>query len=255
MQYALGHDPQNHVLQPIAFVEWREFDADIGDFGRRGVQRARHGVCFPRGAALSEALRGIREGPPTQFDFECRLGWVQTIAEGVCSLHSEGVTHRDLKPGNIILVTGTGPAGFDVAGAEPRRDEVYLTDFGCARVMESLGQAGAAASQVGTLQYMAPEVLWNEPRDDARVDVYALSIVSWEILSVEVPFGGVPDPTAREMVRKGVRPQIPSEWPRGVREAIGRGWNSSALQRGSAQQFFATMYGPVLSVVAKGGGR
>jgi serine/threonine protein kinase len=241
MQYALGHEPRNHVLQPIAFVEWRNAYVDsnsaaiVGDAeGSHVTRQERYGICFPCGTALSDVLQMLRQVKSSAVGLDRRLGWIRAIAEGVANLHSEGVTHRDLKPANIIMMSGPG---LDVRG------EAFLTDFGSAKVVETMGHARASAD-AGTLQYTAPEVLRDEPRDYTRVDVYALSVLSWEVLSGKVPFGCVPDAGLREMVKSGDRPEIPDGWPSGAVAAIARGWDGDASQRGSAQDFVRTMFGP-----------
>ena len=108
---------------------------------------------------------------------------------------------------------------------------------------------------MGTLQYTAPEVLWNEPREYTTVDVYALSVVSWEVLSVKAPFGGVAEPAVREKVKKGERPPIPSEWPKKAQEAIRRGWDGCPAKRGTAGDFLATMSEAEGALAAKTKGR
>ena len=194
----------------------------------------RYGICFPCGVALSEVLRGIREGQLRHFDFGRRLRWVRTIAAAVARLHSGDVTHGDLKPHNIILRMPTAQG----------REEIYMTGFGSAKVMESQKPAERAVSPMETLQYTAPEVLRHAPRQYSSVDVYALSVLSWEILSVATPFGGMAAPALREVVCSGARPSIPMDWEPAVRTAIERGWDANAAKRGTVHDFLATMFGP-----------
>jgi len=88
--------------------------------------------------------------------------------------HQKGIIHRDLKPENILL---------DEAG------NVFLTDFGLAKLLQSdlrLTQSGAA---MGTPAYMSPEQWQGRPLD-ARTDVYALGVVLFEMLSGALPFKG-----------------------------------------------------------------
>ena len=196
-------------MHTIAFVEWTESNASARELGAVVADQERFGICSLRGIALSEALMVMRIGKGVQFIFERRLRWVRTIAEPVGHLHSEGVTHRDLKPHNIILVTALG-AVWDGADAT---EDWYLTDFGCAWVVESKNPATplVGQGQVGTLQYMAPGVPWSKPREYDRVNVYELS---WELLSGKPPFSNVPEAALREIVRnddRRSRPEIPAE--------------------------------------------
>jgi serine/threonine protein kinase len=95
------------------------------------------------------------------------------IATGLDTLHNEGLVHRDVKPANIML---------DKSGTS------FLTDFGLAR--------GAAATVltkpghvVGTLDYLAPEVIKGQPAGSAA-DIYALGCVTYECMAGRPPFGG-----------------------------------------------------------------
>lgn len=85
--------------------------------------------------------------------------------------HAEGVVHRDLKPQNIMIESG---------------GRVVVMDFGLARSMEATGltQAGAV---MGTPAYMSPEQAKGLPADE-RSDVFALGIISYQMLCGEVPF-------------------------------------------------------------------
>jgi serine/threonine protein kinase len=106
------------------------------------------------------------------------------IAEGLSILHERGVVHRDLKPENVMLP----PTG------------VKLLDFGLARHVVSIdtsvrGMPGVvlggkgASTIVGTPEYMAPEQYRGE-NADARVDIFALGIISSELVVGERPFRG-----------------------------------------------------------------
>ncbi len=101
---------------------------------------------------------------------------VEAVARALAHAHSQGVIHRDVKPGNILL---------DRVGTP------HLADFGLAREVEggaALSQSGAA---VGTPHYMAPEQLEARPGGvDARADIWACGIVLYECLAGERPFGG-----------------------------------------------------------------
>jgi eukaryotic-like serine/threonine-protein kinase len=117
------------------------------------------------------------------------------IASALDSAHRAGITHRDLKPGNIFFVRTSGPPVATVA---------KLLDFGLAKayepVVETVGavvpfgsseltKAGALA---GTLRYMAPEQLDGRPTD-ARTDIFAFGAVIYEAISGRRPFEGATD--------------------------------------------------------------
>jgi len=92
------------------------------------------------------------------------------LLSAVAHAHDKGIVHRDLKPDNV-LVTKDG--------------QIKLGDFGVAYVMnETVALTGTT---VGTPAYMAPEQIKNEPTD-ARVDVFALGTLAYEMLAGENPF-------------------------------------------------------------------
>jgi len=94
------------------------------------------------------------------------------IAEGLAKAHAQGVVHRDVKPGNLMITD----------------DGVKVLDFGLAKFADSL-QLTMAGSTIGTVAYMSPEQARGEEAD-ARSDVWALGIVLFEMLSGRVPFTG-----------------------------------------------------------------
>jgi serine/threonine protein kinase len=91
------------------------------------------------------------------------------IAQALDYAHKEGVIHRDIKPGNVLL---------DDNG------NAYLSDFGIARVYGS-NMTGSAI--IGTPAYMSPEQANGNPLD-ARSDIYALGVVLFEMLTGREPY-------------------------------------------------------------------
>ncbi|MGH1341054.1 MAG: serine/threonine protein kinase [Nannocystales bacterium] len=98
---------------------------------------------------------------------------VQQIARGLDEAHRKGVIHRDLKPGNIMVVRG---ADGDVA---------KLLDFGIAKL--DAGSGTQTRGWVGTPRYMAPEQ-FTGAAIDARTDIYALGLITYEMLCGRTPF-------------------------------------------------------------------
>jgi len=96
--------------------------------------------------------------------------------EGLAHAHRKGILHRDIKPANLMIT----PEGA-----------VKLMDFGIARVTgeQRLTQANRI---VGTLEYMAPELVQGEPPSPAS-DIYAMGILLYELLSGKLPFASQTD--------------------------------------------------------------
>ena len=97
---------------------------------------------------------------------------VQKIALAVGYAHSQGIIHRDIKPGNILLT----------ATAEP-----MLADFGLARMDDSSRQLTPTDFLVGTPTYMSPEQLRGS-QVDGRADIWSLGVMLFELLNGKPPF-------------------------------------------------------------------
>lgn len=117
--------------------------------------------------------------------------YTEQIAAALDYAHTQSVIHRDLKPGNCL---------FRAPGT------LVLTDFGIARIYQeyqgmnwsTLTDPGVA---VGTIQYMAPEILYGSSFDH-RADIYSLGIVVYQLLSREFPFKGAPEAIAYQHLQK-----------------------------------------------------
>ncbi|MUL81578.1 MULTISPECIES: bifunctional serine/threonine-protein kinase/transporter substrate-binding domain-containing protein [unclassified Mycolicibacterium] len=99
------------------------------------------------------------------------VGMIEQVAEALDGAHQAGLTHRDVKPSNILIADN---------------DFVYLIDFGLARTAGDSGMT-TAGSTLGTLAYMAPE-RFDAGKVDPRSDIYALACVLYECLTGERPY-------------------------------------------------------------------
>lgn len=116
---------------------------------------------------------------------------LRPAGEALAYAHGQGVLHRDIKPSNIM---------------ETPEGEVFLTDFGLAKMMEDVDAAFSRDMMVGTPQYISPEQAKGEELDQGT-DIYSLGVVLFEMLTGRVPFEG---DTAQAIIRD----QIFSPTPR-----------------------------------------
>ena len=102
----------------------------------------------------------------------CRFYFRQML-QVLHSVHSKGFAHRDLKPENIMI---------------DKNFNVKLADFGFAAPLEGRKKTGFLHTHLGTQNYMAPEILLNEPYQGHTVDLFALGIILFILYSGHPPF-------------------------------------------------------------------
>ncbi|MFN8216498.1 MAG: protein kinase [Solirubrobacterales bacterium] len=141
-----------------------------------GVDEGRHYIVMEYVEGRSGAQILQRQGP-VEPEIAAEIG-IQACA-GLDYAHRRGIIHRDVKPGNLMIVGGP------VGGGEMT---VKLTDFGIARAIEQtrITQVG---SVVGTAAYLAPEQVRGEEATPAT-DVYALGVVLYQFLTGRLPYEG-----------------------------------------------------------------
>jgi len=162
---------------------------------------------YVAGETLDAAIHRHPGGMPME---EVR-NWLRGMAEGVAFLHDQGIVHRDLKPGNVFSDGGT----------------VKVGDVGLSKFITP-SRRSAQTQSVGTVYYMAPEVA--KGRYGREVDVYAMGIILYEMLTGGVPFDGE---STGEILMKHLseRPDLERLPPR-LRPVI-----DTALQKDPAQRF------------------
>ena len=180
------------------------------------------------GETLTERVR--RTGP---LPIAEAATFLRQITAALTAAHAVGVIHRDLKGGNVLLVS--------------RRDgavRAVVTDFGLAHVVDGGDELPASSSGgagvLGTPGYMAPEQVQGGAIDE-RTDIYALGVVMFEMLTGRLPFeGDTPLAIAARRLTtpapspKALRPELSAKWERVVlacleRDPSGRPASSRAV--------------------------
>ncbi len=143
---------------------------------------------YMSGGSLGDKLK---KGPiPLRDCMEMYL----RLAPALDTAHARGVTHRDVKPDNLL---------FD------KYDNVFLSDFGLARLRETIGFANISdGSIMGTPAYMSPEQIQGDREIDGRSDIYSMGIVLYQMLCGTVPFSGTTAASVMMMHLVNPVPQI-----------------------------------------------
>jgi hypothetical protein len=132
-----------------------------------------------RGQSLHQVQKA--EGP---LGYQRVLKILDQVAASLAEAHQNGIVHRDMKPENVFIETRDGD------------DHVKVLDFGIAKVVSDERQVPALTAvgqTLGTLEFMSPEQLRGQ-KLDGRSDLYALGMMSYEMLTGTLPFATAKSP-------------------------------------------------------------
>lgn len=182
------------------------------------------------GGSLKERIHG-------PVPFPTAVAWLGALAGALDHAHEQGVLHRDVKPGNVLL---------DATGRP------LLADFGLARSAGAASGLTATGVVLGTPLYMAPEQAQGRALD-GRADQYALAVIAFELLTGRVPFHA-DSPLAILHQHVTAPPAPPSsvsqEIPPGVDGVMGRALAKDPAGRFTTCTEFVTALSRALGVAA-----
>ena len=184
------------------------------------------------GGSLKQRRAMLQDGGAAPEEPSTLWRWLPAIAQSLDFVHSSGYVHRDVKPDNIL---------FDGPGSP------YLSDFGIAKIVLQAEDVAATRGltgtgfALGTPEYMAPELI-SGTKADAKVDQYALAVMTYELLAGRKPFDG-PTPAAVMIAHAtgkaphlaAIRPSLPKE----TVAAVERGMAKNPAKRFESCKAFA----------------
>ncbi len=140
------------------------------------------------GVSLEQLLHKHKRLTPQQL-----YPIVNDIAAALDAAHQRHIVHRDIKPGNILIgisIDGNIDAGISPVQREGRAGNTcaFLTDFGVARVNDTLPITHMEGLPIGTSSYMAPEQARIDESITGAADIYALGVLVYHALAGRLPF-------------------------------------------------------------------
>ena len=181
---------------------------------------------YVEGRCLQGLLERGRIPVPAAVDYICQ------VLSALSYAHAQGIVHRDISPGNIIVTPGGSAKLMDFGLAKPR-DDMKLT---------------RGATAVGSLNYMSPEQVRCLPAIDGRADIYSVGAVLYHLVTGRTPFeGGSSFEVMLAHVDEPPKPasEFAPEIPPALNDAIMRALAKAASQRFQTAEDFLTVLEPI----------
>ncbi|GIL74060.1 hypothetical protein Vretimale_4983 [Volvox reticuliferus] len=179
--------------------------------------------AIEQGVFVVDGPRGARVGTnDPEVDIELIIMTLAEVSAAMEYLHKHRITHRDLKPKNILLKTSN----------KDRRGYVSkVSDFGLSQVLPDTNKTQVSTKYSGTVTHMAPELI-----EDGKVyqqgDVYAFGIIMWEIYTSSTPYQSMAHPQIMVgVVTHNLRPKFPAKCPEWYKNLANRCWRKDPKTR------------------------
>ncbi|KAH0874103.1 hypothetical protein HID58_071465 [Brassica napus] len=131
-------------------------------------------------------------GQKKKLSWRRKLKMLRDICRGLMCIHRMGIVHRDIKSANCLLSS---------------KLTVKICDFGLSRIMTGTTMRDAVSA--GTPEWMAPELIRNEPFSE-KCDIFSLGVIMWELCTLTRPWEGVPpERVVYAVAYEGARLEIP----------------------------------------------
>lgn len=168
-----------------------------------------------------DTLDAVIHRHPGGMPMEQVRHWVRGIVAGMQYLHGRGIVHRDLKPANIFS----------------EGEAIKIGDIGLSKFITH-SRRSAQTQSVGTVYYMAPEVA--KGRYGKEVDIYGLGVITYEMLTGELPFDG--ESTGEILMKHLSESPDLSKLPPRLRVVIGKALEKDPAKRYCSMQEFGTAF-------------
>jgi len=221
--------------------------ARVFDFGETSDGLVYLAMEYVQGETLKSLL--AKSGP---LSLERTARIIRQVADGLDAAHRLGIVHRDLKPDNILVTVD------DADGS----DRCKVVDFGIAKAIGSNEKESGLTRTgfvVGTPEFMSPEQLLGSDIDH-RSDVYALALVAYQCLTLDMPFDtNTPDRGMTARLVSTPRPLITVKndvrWPAALQQVFDQALDKDPAKRTTsagalAKAFEAAIVAPVVAAPA-----
>jgi serine/threonine protein kinase len=175
-------------------------------------------LCLVTDYADGGDVAGLLQAYPSGLPPEHVVAIMRPLAEALTYLHGERIVHRDVKPLNLLFVNG----------------RLKLADVGLAKALEQSTMRGTAAA---TPYYAAPELFNGEI--SAAIDIYALGVTAFELLTHTLPFEGSPHEVMMAHVSR--EPVWPDRVPETLRDLFGACLSKQPGRRPSAEEMASAL--------------